>query len=99
MYNHEMYDQNMYNIKPQNIYIPKEPSSQIPNFNSENIKLKKEVLKAVEPFVRYGLNEQKYTNYKHALTEVSSITYLIGMGYDPTKAHKIVESWEINEHF
>ena len=61
--------------------------------------LKHMVLGKVEHFVHYGLHEAKHTSYVHALREVAAIAYLMGMGYDPRMAHKIVESWEINEQF
>ncbi|WP_045515788.1 hypothetical protein [Neobacillus niacini] len=57
------------------------------------------VLKKVEPLVHYGLHEAKHTSFTHALREVAAIAYLMGMGYEPNIAHKIVESWEINEAF
>jgi hypothetical protein len=61
--------------------------------------LKHMVLSKVEPFVPYGLHEAKHTSYVHALREVAAIAYLMGMGYAPNMAHKMVESWEINEQF
>jgi hypothetical protein len=57
------------------------------------------VLGKVEPLVQYGLQEAQHTSYAHALREVAAITYLMGMGYEPITARKIVESWEINEAF
>ncbi|MED1613177.1 MULTISPECIES: hypothetical protein [Bacillus cereus group] len=61
--------------------------------------LKKPVLDFVKPWVDYGLNEAKHTSYKHALTEVAAIMFLVGKGFNPTIAHYIVESWEKNEQF
>lgn len=61
--------------------------------------LKHTVLQSVEPFVQYGLKEAQVTSYLHAMREVSAITYLIGLGYEPRDAYRIVESWEINESF
>lgn len=61
--------------------------------------LKQSVLNTVNPIVQYGLHEAQYTSYHHAMLEVSAITYLMGMGYDPMTARQIVESWETNETF
>lgn len=61
--------------------------------------LKSETLNAVKPFVEYGLKEAAYTSHSHALTEVAAIAYLLGKGYDPHTAYKMVESWEKNEMF
>lgn len=60
---------------------------------------KHSVLKKVEPLVQYGMQEASHTSYPHALREVAAITYLMGMGYEPHEARKIVESWEIDEMF
>lgn len=61
--------------------------------------LKSETLNVVTPFVEYGLKEATFTSYSHAMTEVAAIAYLIGKGYDPQTAYKMVESWEVNEQF
>lgn len=61
--------------------------------------LKSETLKAVKPFVDYGLQEAAFTSHSHALTEVAAIAYLLGKGYDTQTAYKTVESWEKNEMF
>jgi hypothetical protein len=61
--------------------------------------LKSETLKAVSPFVNYGLQEATFTSHHHALTEVAAIAYLLGKGFDPQTAYKTVESWEVNETF
>ncbi|MBD1380660.1 hypothetical protein IC621_10505 [Bacillus sp. IB182487] len=61
--------------------------------------LKNPTLNAVRPFVNYGLQEAKYTSYKHALEEIAAIAYLLGKGFNPQTAHQIVESWELNEYF
>lgn len=61
--------------------------------------LKYFVLSTVQTFVQYGLKEAQFTSYSHALTEVAAISYLMGMGYDPRIAHRIVESWEVDEVF
>ncbi|MDQ0213995.1 hypothetical protein J2S13_000390 [Oikeobacillus pervagus] len=61
--------------------------------------LQSETLNAVYPFVNYGLQEATYTSFSHALTEVAAISFLLGKGYDPHTAHKMVESWEKNEMF
>lgn len=61
--------------------------------------LKRETLRIIKPFVEYGLKEAAFTSYEHALTEVSAIAYLLGKGFDPEKAYKTVESWEVNESF
>nr|WP_230199144.1 hypothetical protein [Risungbinella massiliensis] len=60
---------------------------------------KKKTLHKVEPWVQYGLSEAQRTSVEHAMREVAAITYLIGIGYDPHAAHRIVESWEVNERF
>lgn len=60
---------------------------------------KSKTLRIVEPFVQYGLHEAQYTSVEHAMREVAAITYLIGRGYDPKTAHRIVESWEVDERF
>ncbi|WP_025848867.1 hypothetical protein [Paenibacillus ehimensis] len=57
------------------------------------------VLGSVAPVVRYGLYEMTYTSVEHAMYEVAAITYLMGRGYDLQTAHRIVESWEVNETF
>jgi hypothetical protein len=44
-------------------------------------------------------SEAQHTSYAHALREVAAITYLMGMGYEPMAARRMVESWEINEAF
>lgn len=56
-------------------------------------------LARVRPVVRYGLREAQFTGVRHAMTEVALITYLMGMGYDYHTAHRLVESWEVNEMF
>ncbi|MBC2580581.1 hypothetical protein HGI79_09790 [Clostridium sp. DJ247] len=56
-------------------------------------------LERVRPLVRYGLKEAEFTNPKHAMTEVTLIAYLMGMGYDINTARTLVESWEIDEVF
>jgi hypothetical protein len=61
--------------------------------------LKQEVLCQVAPWVKYGLHEAKHTSVCHAMTEIAAITYLIGKGCDPMTAHRMVESWEVNEMF
>nr|WP_035099897.1 hypothetical protein [Aneurinibacillus terranovensis] len=61
--------------------------------------LKRETLRAIAPYVRYGLNEAKFTSLAHALREVAAMSYLYGKGYDPHVAHQMVESWEIDEKF
>lgn len=61
--------------------------------------LKSQTLRAVIPFVNYGLHEAAFTSYQHALTEVAAIAYLLGKGFDPQTAYKTVESWEVNETF
>lgn len=57
------------------------------------------LLPQVRPLVRYGLWEMRVTSPQHAMTEVALIAYLMGMGYPFQIAHRIVESWEINEVF
>lgn len=61
--------------------------------------LKNETLRAVIPFVNYGLQEATFTSYHHALIEVAAIAYLLGKGFDPRTAYKTVESWEVSETF
>lgn len=56
-------------------------------------------LMIVSPLVDYGIKEAQYTGIPHAMTEVALIAYLMGAGYDMHTAHRIVESWEINETF
>ncbi|MDR7238834.1 hypothetical protein J2Y02_003465 [Neobacillus drentensis] len=83
MYN--PYQHNPYHISQQQQYSPHH--------------YKHTVLRNIEPLVQYGLHEAQHTSFPHALREVAAITYLMGMGYEPTVARKIVESWEINEAF
>ena len=83
----------MYNPYQYNPYHFSQPHHYDPNI------LKHTVLSNVEHLVPYGLHEAKHTNYVHALREVAAIAYLMGMGYQPFIARKIVESWEINEAF
>ncbi|RBP96291.1 hypothetical protein DFO70_10195 [Cytobacillus firmus] len=61
--------------------------------------IKNETLMIVKPFVNYGLTEAKFTSISHAMTEVAAIAYLLGKGYNPQTAYKLVESWEVNESF
>lgn len=77
-------------------YYPQEPQHH-PGLQFPQ--LKRETLRAVDPFVQYGLKEAQHTSYPHAFREVAAISYLLGKGYDPRTAHRIVESWEVNEHF
>lgn len=57
------------------------------------------LLMMVRPLVEYGLKEAEFTSVRHAMIEVALIAYLMGMGYDMHSAHRIVESWEIDERF
>lgn len=57
------------------------------------------LLMRVRPWVEYGLREAQTTGYKHAMTQIALITYLMGMGYDQHTAHKLVETWEVDEKF
>jgi hypothetical protein len=59
----------------------------------------RDVLSRVRPWVEYGMREGRVTGMRHAMTEVAAITYLMGMGYDPNEARRIVESWEVDERF
>ncbi|MBD0380127.1 hypothetical protein [Paenibacillus sedimenti] len=61
--------------------------------------LRNYVLESIYPVVQYGLHEKKYTSVTHSMFEVAAITYLMGRGYDFHTAHRIVESWEVNESF
>ncbi|MBT2723973.1 hypothetical protein [Bacillus sp. ISL-46] len=83
----------MYNPYQYNPYHFNQPHHYSPHH------YKHTVLSNVEPLVQYGLQEAQHTSFPHALREVAAITYLMGMGYEPTVARKIVESWEINEAF
>ncbi|ERJ13451.1 hypothetical protein [Haloplasma contractile] len=56
-------------------------------------------VRQVNPIVRYGLNEGPKTSWRHAMTEVALISYLLGRGYDLQTAYRMVESWEIDETF
>ena len=67
--------------------------------HSPQQQLEQQVLSAVEPIVQHGYNEGKYTSQLHALREVAAISFLVGAGYDLQTAHRVVESWEINESF
>lgn len=53
----------------------------------------------VMPAVRHTLREVRPVGIKHAVTEASLISYLIGKGYDYYHAVRIVEFWERNESF
>jgi hypothetical protein len=64
-----------------------------------NHHLKQHTLSTVEPIVQYGLKEAQFTSHLHAMREVAAIAYLMGKGYDPSMAHQIVESWEVDEMF
>jgi hypothetical protein len=79
-------------------YTPQEPKN-VPAHYQKYMHLKRPTLNLVRPWVRYGMNEAKYTSMEHAMTEVAAITYLIGKGYNQKDAHYIVESWEKNEQF
>jgi len=63
----------------------------------ENIK--SETLNKVDPIVRYGLREARWTSVPHAMREVAAQSYLVGKGYDQQTAYRMVESWEVNERF
>lgn len=54
--------------------------------------LKQLTLSTIEPIVQYGLKEAQSTSHLHAMREVAAISYLIGRGYDPQIARRIVES-------
>lgn len=56
-------------------------------------------LAMVQPVVEYGLHEMRYTNARHAMTEIALVSYFMGQGYDFVSARRLVESWEINEQF
>ncbi|MGM7635182.1 hypothetical protein [Bacillus sp. Hm123] len=72
--------------------------NQAPSYHYQQ-QLKQHTLSTVEPIVQYGLKEAQVTSYQHAMREVAAISYLIGRGYDSQTAHRIVESWEVNEMF
>ncbi|TJY39680.1 hypothetical protein E5161_17110 [Cohnella pontilimi] len=55
--------------------------------------LMQETLTVVEPWVQHGMWEAQAISTEHALREAAAITYLIGRGYYPQTAHRIVESW------
>lgn len=57
------------------------------------------VLGAISPIVHYGLVEMQHTSVSHAMFEVAAISFLMGRGYDPVTARRIVESWEVMESF
>ncbi|WP_128894860.1 hypothetical protein [Longirhabdus pacifica] len=57
------------------------------------------ILDQVSPWVEYGMKEAKKTSYKHAMTEVGIISYLLGMGYDPKTAYNLAEQFETNETY
>ncbi|MGM7700596.1 hypothetical protein ACSVDE_02660 [Pseudalkalibacillus sp. Hm43] len=67
--------------------------------HSHHHHLKHETLMKVDKWVDYGMKEAKKTSYKHAMTEVAAISYLLGKGVPPQMAYKMVESWETNEKF
>jgi hypothetical protein len=54
-------------------------------------------LMRVSPAVDRGVKESERTGVKHAMTEVALISYLMGMGYDYSTAHRLVESWKFDE--
>ena len=81
-------------------YLKQNPYNDLQPFrNLQTQQLKSHTLSMVAPLVQYGLWEAQFTSYHHAMTEIAAISYLIGRGYDPHTAHRIVESWEVNEVF
>ncbi|MFZ5969570.1 MAG: hypothetical protein ACOYVK_20615 [Bacillota bacterium] len=57
------------------------------------------LMRLLHPVVKYGLEEAKCTSVRHAMMEVVLIAYLMGRGYDHHTAHRMVESWEVDEIF
>lgn len=90
---------NMYDYQGNQNYVQPDDLRLRPNPNEEDMKIKMEVSNIVRPLAEYGLKEKRFTSFYHALMEVSAISYLMGKGYDSKTAHRIVESWEINEKF
>lgn len=60
-----------------------------------------QVLRLVEPVVRYAAYEQQVegASIRHTIREVAAIAYLMGRGLPFPQARRIVESWEIDEKF
>ncbi|MGM9987447.1 MAG: hypothetical protein ACI35O_09490 [Bacillaceae bacterium] len=65
----------------------------IPPYYQQYQYMKQPVLSLVNPWVQFGVNEAQRSSLEHAFTEVASISYLMGKGFDQTTAHLIVESW------
>lgn len=106
MYYQNNYDYQRYGYNQNNTafqQFPQYPQSEVIGHQTSKQPmyphLKQSTLNAVASFVNYGLQEAKGTSYKHALTEVAAMTYLMGKGMDPQTAYLTVESWEVNESF
>ena len=98
--NENYYDYNAYqNSYTDNSYIESEPMYLPPKVRKQYSGMKKNVLKKLDNWVEYGMLEARKTSYKHALREITAISYLMGMGYPENLAHLIVQSWEKNENY
>lgn len=69
------------------------PGNSLQVINPENM-----ILRA-RPLLDYGLSKLSATNPRRAMTEVTIISYLMGMGFEFRTARAIAESWEDNETF
>ncbi len=109
-YNEDYRRKHMINYPIDNIlkfddFIYHKPIHHVDNHHKHvNIKkkyhhLKRPILTMLNPWIKYGKKEARMYGIDHALREISAISYLMGMGYGERQAHKIVESWEINEKF
>ncbi len=59
----------------------------------------RQLRRIVDPLVNYGIWEARRTGIAHAMREVAIIAYLMGAGYEMQTAHRIAESFEVNEFF
>ncbi|MDP5276593.1 hypothetical protein [Chengkuizengella axinellae] len=85
----------MPNIEPSKLAEQAENFKYVPSLPTDLTN----VFMRISPWVQYGLDEARSTNYKHAMEEIALISYLMGRGYDARTAHQIVESWEVDEMF
>lgn len=69
------------------------PANSMQIINPENM-----ILRA-RPLLDYGLRQLSATNPRRAMTEVTVISYLMGMGLEFRTAKAIAGSWEENETF
>lgn len=80
--------------------IPHVPVTALPpSGNSLQVINPENMILRARPLLDYGLSKLSATNPRRAMTEVTVISYLMGMGLEFRTAKAIAESWEENETF